>query len=925
MTVTEDQLWNRLFASEELPFGRARTAEVEEVIRHADAQGLANLRYTARVLSIRAYGYGGEPAKAFVPFAWCLAAYDRGEGDPRIDSHLFWSFKSIVDKLASFPEVSLAQTMAVLDEMEQRYRRAGYSMNPVHQHRELVARHIGDRAEADEQYRLWCASPRSEMSDCIGCEPSAKADHLSWTGRDEEAVAVAQPVLGGEFTCLEQPQRILTSLLLPYLRTGRLTEAAEAHRRAYRAIQHNRAELAGVSGHVRFCGLTGNHARGVELVERHLGWLDEPPTPAADMDFCAAAAFVLGLVVRAGHGDAVVRRPAAGDRPVREQTVAALHEELSARATGLAALFDARNGTAEQGERVRATLAEEPLVDHLPLSGPARAARQPAAAGPARAAYPDSPEELADLAEREFWLDNDEIAADVWRRFDEVCPDPPPALHARRLNGQGGALALTDLAAAEEPWQRAVELYSQVGDEVGAEETRSRLAMARCLGDRAEDGLAQLSTSVERLARLGSEAAHLRGRMRLASAYAQLDRLAEARALLVEIGPRAEALGETIVSANVAIRTADVTARMGDVDEALIHAERAVHRFERIAPTSNVLCKAQFVVGNLHAARGELDAAYEVLGSAATCADALLRAAALATRGEVAMNLDRAAEAYEHFTGAVTAFVEAGQENAPQAAHAKINLAGTALIVDRPDAAADALEEALPLVEDPEERARARYLLARAYHRLGQHEPALTLLDQVVVHCTADGNAAGVAQMQELAGDILDELDRDAAAALRYVAAADAARVAGLPLEELANRRCAALSWHWADDAERALGELTAADALVARAPADRPPFDEPVYAWQRARLDYDAARILGSRDDPAAALGRATAAAVGFRSLDHEAEAVVADVLTARLLLDLDRAAEAEPLLAAALAALPSESVEQREQVEQLLAQIHG
>ena len=111
--------------------------------------------------------------------------------------------------------------------------------------------------------------------------------HLVARGRDEEALALAEPVLNRQLTCTEQPQGILTKLLLPYLRTGRLAEAADAHRRAYRVVRGNLADLDDIAEHVLFCARTGNAPRGLELVERHLGWLDKAPSPI--MTPCSAA------------------------------------------------------------------------------------------------------------------------------------------------------------------------------------------------------------------------------------------------------------------------------------------------------------------------------------------------------------------------------------------------------------------------------------------------------------------------------------------------------------------------------------------------------------------------------------------------------------------------------------------------------------
>ncbi|RZQ63189.1 hypothetical protein [Amycolatopsis suaedae] len=923
MTQTEDELWGRLERAQQLPFGAARTALVEEVVRHADAHNLAELRYAARLYSIEAYTYGGEPAKAFVPFAWCLAAHDRGEADPRYDYHLLWDFKGMVGKMISFPEVSLEQIRGVLDQMEQRYRKAGHTMNPVHQYRELVARHVGDREEAAEQYRLWCAAPRGEMSDCVGCEPGEKVSHLDWLGRHEDAVAVALPVLGGEFTCREQPHGILTDLLLPYLHTGRHTEAAEAHRRAYRAIQHDRAKLGAVASHLRFCGLSGNSARGLELVGRHLGWLDEAPTPNADMWFCATAAFVLRLVAEAGHADVTVFRPAHGDRPAGEPTVAALHAELSERALALAARFDARNGTSRQGDTIRATLEAEPLLDHLPLSGPAREAARLAteqAPRPEPVNLPDRPEDLADVAERHAALFDDEAAAAAWQRFDELCPEPDPRLAARREIGRGTQLAEADPEAAEQAWRRAAGLYAELGDEARVAATRSRIGLLMCRTERVDEGLAELDAAIAELTRLaGGTAMLLRARLRRAWALSDAGRGDEAIAEVLEVDGLVDDVADAeTLAASISFAAAQL---LGDTEDerrrlALPHAARAAEAYERLG-AGRVRYATYQLLGSLHAGFGELEAAYPRFVAATGVAEPGPRAAAEHMAGRVAMELERPEQAHQHLVAAVAGFTALGERVIT--AHIQVDLAGAALMLGLAEEAADAAEEALDLVMDPETADTARFRLVGAYRMLEQFEPALKLLDELAQRCADNGNSAGLAQMHGLAASILDRLDRDAAAAQRHLAAAGALREDDDRLAELDHTRQAALSWHWAGEREQARAALAEADRLAAEHAAG----DEPPHRWLRAMLDYDAARVLSAVDDVAElgpATERAAAAADGFRVLEDVERVAAAEVLRGRLLADQGRPAEAEPIVAAALASLPDDSP-QRPRVEEYLA----
>src|SRR5262249_12822841 len=124
---------------------------------------------------------------------------------------------------------------------------------------------------------------------------------------------------------------------------------------------------ADIAEHVEFCARTGNHARALEIVQRHLPWLDRAPSPYAGMWFAASAALALRRAAATGHSGAL-RRPAAGDRPDAEVPVGELAEQLAAEALATAARFDARNGTKHQSERVQSTLDAGQLAERLPLS-----------------------------------------------------------------------------------------------------------------------------------------------------------------------------------------------------------------------------------------------------------------------------------------------------------------------------------------------------------------------------------------------------------------------------------------------------------------------------------------------------------------------------------------------------------------------------
>ncbi len=380
MSHTEAELWDLLDRAEGMPYGPGQLALLEQVIGQADALGLTRLAFLARMEATASSMQTGEPARGLVTFAWCLSEFDR---DPVTNAHeygeLLWQFRYAIRALREFPEVALDQTYDVLDDMQRRCQETGHTMHAIYSFRHGVASHVGDDATAEYYYRLWCAEPRDDLSNCDGCDPAFKAAWLVSQGRDEEAVDLATSALAGRSTCRKQPQRTLTTVMASYVRTGRLEQARDAHQGAYRRLRPHIEDLDDIAAHIEFCARTGNEARGVEIMERHLGWLDRAPSPWAEMRFAASAALALRRA-QARQGDLTVTRPRHGQESAGEVAAVELAATLADRATGIAARFDHRNRTDRVGRLVRATLDGAPWVEYLPLAPAGRAARPTASA-----------------------------------------------------------------------------------------------------------------------------------------------------------------------------------------------------------------------------------------------------------------------------------------------------------------------------------------------------------------------------------------------------------------------------------------------------------------------------------------------------------------------------------------------------------------
>ncbi|WP_229076514.1 tetratricopeptide repeat protein [Actinoplanes sp. DH11] len=612
---TADELWDLLSQAQDLPYGAAQIALVEQVMRQVDGAGDPALAFYTRLFATTAYIYGGEPVKSFPAFSWCVADFDRKPADyhGQWTHNLLWLFKNMASSMTDFPEVPLARTYAVLDDMERRYREAGHGMQPVYKHRYLVADHVGATEEAQAWFEKWQAAPRDSLSDCAGCDPSSLANHLVGQGKYAEAVELAEPVLAGHLSCNEQPQSILSEVMVAYLLAGRPAEAADAHRRSYLIERNNLADLSGIGDHIEFCARSGNEHRGLEILQRHIDWLDRAPSPSAAMWFAADSALLLRRITELGHGDAPIRRTGKPDT-----TAAELAAELTTFATDLAARFDARNGTDHQSRLIRDTIDKAPYGIEVRLSPTARPAPVPApAAGtslPTRAAAAPAvempgtatTEELLDLADA-LWLDDreDEFAAVV----DAIEARFGAPVDAARAAGSGGSVdaaraavsggsvdagpaAGSGASAEAEPgsaacsgefmdprlaarfWrararrlqprddtdaeiaalQRAIELFEAIGEPGEASRLRAASALVRGLAGSPEGGLDAVLADVAHQDEHGDPAEQAAALLRLSTMYLVLGDPAAAN----EASDRADALaGATVDEAGADEGNAD--------------------------------------------------------------------------------------------------------------------------------------------------------------------------------------------------------------------------------------------------------------------------------------------------------------------------------------------------------------------------------
>ncbi len=338
------------------PWGPAERALVADAVSLARESGDERLEYEARLRQTSSANMAGDTDLMLTSFAWCLAHHD---ADPELfpavlepAGDLLWHYKWMAGALSNSPEFAPAQIAAVLDDMAEHYRRAGVGESGVLMARFEDAWSAGRVEEAAALQQRLEATPRDDYSHCDACVRSQFAGFFAETGREDDAIRLVQEMIEGGFSCGEEPEHALARILLPYLRAGMLDEARAAHLRSYRLAKDNPANLAIIADNVVFCAVTGNDARTLALVEKHLPWLVHDGLDAAAHE-TALAAFAVGLdaVAAGGHPDTPVR----GSEAAELVAVLGPHDgpwsaaELAARAWAeadrIAAAFDARNGT----------------------------------------------------------------------------------------------------------------------------------------------------------------------------------------------------------------------------------------------------------------------------------------------------------------------------------------------------------------------------------------------------------------------------------------------------------------------------------------------------------------------------------------------------------------------------------------------------
>jgi hypothetical protein len=478
--MTVNEIRAELARCGQLPHGRAKAQRLESLADQAKGTGDHFIEAQVLLSLSNAYEYSSERERVPVPFGRLLHLLDNYPAElGQLSRTIHWQLKWLSVGLIRHPAVPLPTVHRWLDECETRYRQRGHSSRPVHSLRGLLALALGDDAEATTQMEAALASPRDQMADCAACEDNDWGTWRAALGDDNGALEYWAPVLDGTKGCREEPHRTLAKALLPMLRTGRVEQARGSFLRGYPLVRQNISLMAYVGHHIEFCALTGNEARGLEMLAEHAAWISEQQVDAdTRLSFITGVSVLLRRLALRGHGDL----------PVGTETVAGSVTRLNTEISNFCAKYDARNGNTVVSDKTAKRLAQEPLLDFLPLGLPSKLPS--ATVAPSRPPVPSAPVSAGTLDD--LVAEADRLAAmrhpdtgSAWERVaTRAAADQtelPIGIPAKIERSRAGQLMRDDPEAARQLLVDAAGRFASLGDLERRLESLATAASAQAL------------------------------------------------------------------------------------------------------------------------------------------------------------------------------------------------------------------------------------------------------------------------------------------------------------------------------------------------------------------------------------------------------------------------------------------------------------
>jgi len=357
-----DPLWGLLAEAHQVEDFSVREELLRETVRQCDPEAVPEIASAAFLGLTDMYVHAGRWTEGFATFGAALALHDSQPArftQEQQDQLLFW-YGHMVDDMIDFPDVSLDRLETLIADLEQRFAARGWP--EISQARRRLAQTVGDWPAEEVAFQRWLDAGGADEPDAA-IQPwrverlVLRGDPVSLAG----AFELTDPVLAGAPAYRDAIAEMHGHVLLPLVTVGRHADAVETYRWVMLVMGGGVHRYETFALRMEFCALTGNADEAFKLLTV-LDRFDRFERPAGKMHLATAVTVLAAAFLRTGRGKYMVRHGDDDGTPMWM-----LHDRMRAISLDLAAQFDKRNGTTACGDRVRARLDREPLVDFLPL------------------------------------------------------------------------------------------------------------------------------------------------------------------------------------------------------------------------------------------------------------------------------------------------------------------------------------------------------------------------------------------------------------------------------------------------------------------------------------------------------------------------------------------------------------------------------
>lgn len=236
-----------------------------------------------------------------------FAALRQGIGNTDLDSwehrRIMWCMKWALNKALRSSAVALPAIEAMVDDVQQLYRRHGYHLRPILAVRAEIALARDDVDLATQYVEEFHATPRDDMSDCLACEPSIDVE--LWSRCDPaRAMKSIDQVISQQLRCAHQPAAMLSMVMYSAIKVGNSQRAEGYYRRGIRQVENDRAQRGTFSQFMTGLAQIGRSGEAAKLLAKRRRWDDDPASDWKLLQWSIAVATVAVGVEHLGDSSA---------------------------------------------------------------------------------------------------------------------------------------------------------------------------------------------------------------------------------------------------------------------------------------------------------------------------------------------------------------------------------------------------------------------------------------------------------------------------------------------------------------------------------------------------------------------------------------------------------------------------------------------